>query len=117
MIDFSEKDGKLTFKVQAVPRASRSEIMGAHNGALRIRLAAPPVDDAANRELVRMLSRALGLPKSRIEITAGHTSRLKTVRATGARPDLLNELGQANKSTRNETQVREPFNNLSNKSK
>jgi uncharacterized protein len=116
MIDFSEKDGKLTFKVQAVPRASSSEIMGEHNGALRIRLAAPPVDDAANHELVRMLSRALGLPKSRIEITAGHASRLKTVCVTGARPDVLNKLAQVKESTRNKTQVPKPFNELSNKS-
>ncbi len=91
MIDYSEKDGKLIFKVRVVPRASRSEIVGEHDGALRVRLAAPPVDGAANDELVRLLSRTFGLARSAIAITAGHTSKLKTVRVAG-----LGALGLAN---------------------
>lgn len=83
MIDCSEKDGRVTFKVQVVPRASRSEIVGEHNGALRVRLAAPPVDGAANEELIRTLARALKLPRSAIEIVAGHRSKLKGVCVTG----------------------------------
>jgi uncharacterized protein (TIGR00251 family) len=83
LINYSAKDGILTFQVRVVPRASRSEIVGEHDGALRVRIAAPPVDGAANEELVRLLSRALGLSRSAIEISAGHASRLKTVRAAG----------------------------------
>jgi uncharacterized protein len=83
MIDYSEKDGALTFKVQVVPRASRSGIVGSHNGALRVRIAAPPVDGAANEELIRTLSRALGVKRGAIEIVSGHASKTKQVRASG----------------------------------
>lgn len=89
VINCSEKDGKLTFKVHVVPRASRSEIAGEHNGALRVRLAAPPVDGAANEELIRTLARALKLPRSAIEIAAGHRSKLKTVSVSGTNAKAL----------------------------
>lgn len=84
MIECSENDGVLTFKVQVVPRASRSEIAGEHNGALRVRIAAPPVDGAANEELVRTLAAALGIKRGAIEIARGRSSKTKQVRVTGA---------------------------------
>ena len=89
MITYLEKDGKLTFAVQVAPRASRSEIVGEHNGALRVRLAATPVDGAANEELVCTLARAFDVPRSAIEMMAGHTSKLKTLRVTGLKPRAL----------------------------
>ena len=89
MIAYTEKAGTVTFKVQVVPRASRSEIVGEHNGALRIRIAAPPVEGAANEELVRLLARVLGVPRNAIDITAGHTSKRKTVRVTSGGPSVL----------------------------
>ena len=79
MINYTESRGALIFKVQVVPRASRSEIVGEHNGALRVRIAAPPVDGAANEELIRTLARAFKVPRRDIEITSGHTSKLKQV--------------------------------------
>ena len=94
MIDYSEKDGTLTFKVQVVPRASRSEIVGEHNGALRVRITAPPVDGAANEELVRALSRAFGVKRGAIEITSGQASKTKQVRVTGATSGDLQALLQ-----------------------
>ena len=89
MINYSEKDGVLTFKVRVVPRASRSEIVGPHDGALRVRIAAPPVNGAANDELVRLLARAFGVPRSAIDISAGHASKLKTVSVIGGKPSVL----------------------------
>jgi uncharacterized protein (TIGR00251 family) len=83
LIDYSEKDGALIFKVQVVPRASRSTIVGEHNGALRVRIAAPPVDGAANDELIRILARAFGVRKSAVQITTGQTSKHKQVRVSG----------------------------------
>lgn len=92
MLRSNEKDDSLTFQVRVVARASRSEIVGEHDGALRIRLAAPPVDGAANEELVGLLARALGVSRSAIEIITGHSSKLKTVKVVGIRAGALESL-------------------------
>jgi hypothetical protein len=89
VIRYTERNGSLIFSIYVVPRASRSEIAGEHNGALRVRLAAPPVDGAANEELIRTLARALKLPRSAIEIAAGHRSKLKRVCVTGTSAKTL----------------------------
>ena len=70
----------LTIRVQ--PGASRSEVIGPHGDALRVRVAGTPVDGKANAELVRFLADHLGLPASAVEITRGHASRTKVVRVT-----------------------------------
>ena len=75
-----------------VPRASRSELVGEHDGALRVRIAAAPVDDAANNELVRLLAHALNVARGAVEITAGHSARLKTVRVSGLESSALTKL-------------------------
>jgi len=80
LIPYSEKDGSLCFKVQVVPRASRSEIVGAHDEALRVRIAAPPVDGAANEELVRVIAKAFNVSGSAVEITKGRSGKRKEVR-------------------------------------
>jgi uncharacterized protein (TIGR00251 family) len=89
MIEYSEKDGVLMFRVRVVPRASRSELVGEHDGALRVRIAAPPVDGAANDELVRLLARTFGVTRNAVEITSGQTSKLKTVQVFGGSASLL----------------------------
>lgn len=80
MIQFIEKDGGLIFNVRVVPRASKSEIVGEHDGALKIRIASPPVDGAANAELIKILAKKLDVPKSAVEIISGQTSKQKQVR-------------------------------------
>ena len=99
MINYTEKDGKLIFKVRVVPRASRSELIGEHDGALRVRIAAPPVDSAANDELVRLLARAFGVPRSAIDITGGHAAKLKTVCVAGGRPAVLKSKVQGSRAS------------------
>jgi uncharacterized protein (TIGR00251 family) len=94
MIDYSEKNGRLIFKVRVVPRASRSELMGEHDGALRVRLAAPPVAGAANEALVRLLARAFKVTRAAVEISAGRTSKLKQVSVNGVAPETLLLLGR-----------------------
>ena len=94
MILCSERDGALLFTVRVVPRAARSSVIGEHDGALRVRVAAPPVDGAANEELVRVLARALDLPARDVEITSGHTSKVKQIRAIGALRERLETLAQ-----------------------
>ena len=89
MIDCSEKNGSLIFRVRVVPRASRSEIVGEHDGALRVRIAAPPVEGAANDELVQLLASALEVSRRDIEITAGQSSKLKTVKVVGLQAAAL----------------------------
>jgi uncharacterized protein len=83
MIRFTAKDGAVQFDVRVVPRASKSEIVGEHDGALKVRIASPPVDGAANEELVKVLAKYLDMPKSAVEIVNGHSSKLKQVKITG----------------------------------
>lgn len=92
MLDYTEAGGAITFGVRVVARASRSEVAGEHDGCLRVRVAAPPVEGAANEELVRTLARALGVPRSAVEIVSGRRSKLKRVRARGATAARLAEL-------------------------
>ena len=72
---------ELTLYIQ--PRASRTEVIGPHGDALKLRLAAPPVDGEANEELVRFLAKALHVPKSAVMIVSGATGRRKVVRVVG----------------------------------
>jgi uncharacterized protein (TIGR00251 family) len=83
MIEFYENDGSVTFDVRAVPRSSKSEIVGEMNGALKVKLKAPPVDGAANDELIRLLANEFGVARSDIEIVSGHTSKTKRIRVVG----------------------------------
>jgi len=70
-------------RVKAVPRAMRSEVAGIHGDTVRIRLAAPPVDGAANEELVRFLAHTLSVQRTAIHLISGQTSRSKVVMVTG----------------------------------
>lgn len=95
MIDFKEESGALTFAVRVVPRASKSEIAGEHAGALKVRVAAPPVEGAANEELARLLAKAFGVAAREVEVLSGHASKSKRVRVRGAKAsDLLSLAGE-----------------------
>jgi hypothetical protein len=69
--------------VRVKPRAARDEIAGEREGALLVRLTAPPVEGEANAALVRLLSRALGLPPSSIVIAQGAKGRDKVLVCAG----------------------------------
>ncbi len=84
MIRFTQKDDAVIFNVRVVPRASKSEIVGEHGGALKIRIAAPPVDGAANAELIKVLAKKFGVSKSSVEIIGGQTSKMKKVKISNA---------------------------------
>lgn len=77
-------DVVLTLHVQ--PGAKKTEVAGLHGDALKIRLAAPPVDGKANDCLVAFLAKRLGLPKSGVALVSGETSRAKRVRLAGVTP-------------------------------
>jgi uncharacterized protein len=72
----TDKDGVIV-PVFVLPKSSRNMVSGVHNGALKLKIKAPPVDNAANKMCVTYLAKCLKIPKSSIEITAGHTSRNK----------------------------------------
>lgn len=89
MIESNESGGALTFRVRVVPRASQTAAAGVHDGALKVRVAAPPVEGAANEELTRFLARALGVPARSVEVVGGRASKTKVVRAAGAKAEDL----------------------------
>jgi uncharacterized protein (TIGR00251 family) len=77
------------------PGAKRTETAGLHGEALKIRLAAPPVDGKANEALIAFLAKTLGVPKAAVELVAGQTSRAKRVKVRGVRaPAVCTALGQ-----------------------
>ena len=92
MIGHSIRDGRLVFKVQVVPRSSRSEVAGEHNGSLRVRVSSPPVEGAANKELTQVLARAFKVSRSAVNIVSGQNSRLKQVSIEGVSSSALDEL-------------------------
>jgi len=65
------------------PRASRTRVVGEHDGLLKIQLAAPPVDGEANAALVEFVARQLGLSRRDVTLVAGDTSRRKRLRLSG----------------------------------
>jgi uncharacterized protein (TIGR00251 family) len=86
MVRITPSKGGATFVVKVVPRASRNEIAGTHQDLIRVRLAAPPVEGAANRALVKFLAGVLDVSNHDVEIVAGHTSRRKVIRVVGLSP-------------------------------
>jgi uncharacterized protein len=78
-------DVVLTLHIQ--PGAKRTEVAGIHGEALKIRLGAPPVDGKANDCLIAFLAERLRVPKSRVVLEAGMTSRSKRVRVVGVKAD------------------------------
>jgi uncharacterized protein len=83
------KEGAVRFEVHAKPRASRSRIVGVRGRALDVALAAPPVDGAANAELVLLLSRVLGVAKRDVTIVRGEGSRDKVVEVRSLAPEEI----------------------------
>jgi len=77
-------DGRLTLTLHIQPGARKTEFAGQHGDALKIRLAAPPVDGKANEALLRFLAEALDLPKSAVVLKNGQSSRRKVVEVSGA---------------------------------
>ena len=75
--------GGVQLAVRLQPRASSSGVVGVHGDALKVRVTAPPVDNAANEMLVEVLAATFGIRPDSITILAGATSRTKVVRLTG----------------------------------
>ena len=82
-------NGSVIISVRVQPRAPRTNIVGELGGALKIRLAAPPLDGEANEELLRFLAQIFNLPRKEIEIISGEKSRNKQLRIKGISVDQI----------------------------
>jgi hypothetical protein len=91
----SVHEGEVVFTVRVVPRSSRSEVVGEHDGALRIRIAAPPVDGAANEELIRVLARTFNVSRSAVTIVGGQTGKMKQISIKGRTNDVVERLNRS----------------------
>ena len=83
MIPVSETENGVVVNIRVVPRASRCELAGVQGDALKIRITAPPVEGAANKECIKFLSDMLGVKKSQIKIISGHKSKNKKISILG----------------------------------
>ena len=83
MLVVKESEDSVTFDVRVVPRASRSELRGVIDGALKVSLSAPPVDGAANAALIEFLAELLSVQRRAVEIQHGLQSKRKVVRVSG----------------------------------
>jgi uncharacterized protein (TIGR00251 family) len=83
----NERAGGVRFSVHVRPRSSRSAILGVRETALEVALTSPPADGAANAELIKLLSRALEVPRGAVSIVVGASSRAKVIEVNGLPAD------------------------------
>ncbi|MGA2482028.1 MAG: DUF167 domain-containing protein [Candidatus Acidiferrales bacterium] len=92
MLELRERDGTVILNVRVQPRASRNALDGEWQGALKVRLTAPPVDDKANEALRAFLGEVLRIPKSAVRILAGERGRTKRIEIQGVTARLIHDL-------------------------
>ena len=76
-------------EIRLQPRGGRDQVMGERDGAVLIRISAPPVDGKANAALIAFVAKTLGVPKGAVTIVRGETSRSKVIRVEGYAPDAV----------------------------
>jgi uncharacterized protein len=91
---YREDSNSVTFSVRVVPRASRSEVVGIHDGALKVKVAAPPVEGAANQELVRFLAKKFRMPRASVTLISGANSKNKVIRVANPTDVTREELNK-----------------------
>jgi uncharacterized protein (TIGR00251 family) len=92
MIEMRQTPKGLILKVHVQPGASKNEVVGEYEGALKIRITAPPANHQANKALIAFLAERLGIRKSQIEILSGYTGRNKTVIFYSCNRELITAL-------------------------
>jgi uncharacterized protein len=94
LMEIIEHREAIEFSVRVIPRSSRSEIVGEYEGAVKVKLTSPPVDGAANAELIKLFAKKLGVSRSDVHIVSGETSKTKRLKVTGVTAEQLrNVLG------------------------
>ncbi len=92
LLNVREERGGIIFQVKVLPRSSKNQVAGVSEGMLKIKLTAPPVEGAGNEMLIKFLSGKLDIPKTKISIIRGRSSRSKTILAEGLSAAALEEL-------------------------
>lgn len=92
MIEVTEKPDSLSFSVRVIPRASRSEIVGEYDGSLKVKLASPPVDGAANAELIKLFAKKFDVSRGDVEIVSGETSKNKRIKINNLSKSKFDEV-------------------------
>ena len=92
MIEVTSRDGAVSFAVRVIPRASRDAVDGEFQGALKVRLTAPPADNRANEALRRFLAERLNVSAAAVRILRGEKSRSKRVEVRGVSPAQIQSL-------------------------
>ena len=92
MLEIQERDGAAIVSVRVQPRASRDELAGEMNGALKVRLQAPAVENHANDALIEFLAQLLKTPKSAVRILSGGRSRIKRIEIRGVTAQQIQAL-------------------------
>ena len=88
----TEANGRVRFSVRVQPRASKTEVAGMHGEALKVRIAAPPVDGAANDALTIFLAEIFMVSRRNVRIVGGETSRSKLVEIEGTTERAVRQL-------------------------
>jgi uncharacterized protein (TIGR00251 family) len=83
MLKITKTNTGATFRVRVQPGASKNEIVGIQEDALRVRISAPPVEGKANKVLIQFLAKQLAVKRSQVEILNGHATRRKTIHIIG----------------------------------
>jgi len=83
MLTIRETAGGVQFAVRVIPGASKNEVAGIQDGALKLKLTAPPVEGKANKACIDFMARLLGMRRSALAIASGEKSRKKTVSVDG----------------------------------
>lgn len=91
-INLTEHPDGIVVAVRVIPRASRSEIVGEHDGSLKVRICSPPVDGAANAEIIRLFAKHFGVSKSEVSIVSGETSKNKRIKIENLSVSKFEEL-------------------------
>ena len=79
----SSAEVHVDFKIRLIPKSSKNEIVGKEDDTYKVKVTSPPVDGKANRALISLLSKKLGISKGSIEIVTGVNSRIKRIRVYG----------------------------------
>ena len=83
MVKITKTAAGATFRVRVQPGASKNQIVGVQENALRIRISAPPLQGKANKALIQFLSKQLTVKRNQVEIITGHTNKTKTIHVIG----------------------------------